>query len=240
MPELAPAPGFRAAGECRARPGAGEVHLWRVPLTGQDPSPNLLSSEERARLDGFSQEDDRTRSLTSQVALHRILGGYPGINEVEFTTGPWGKPMLTGGGLEFSLSHSGDYALVAVAADTPVGVDLERHGIPDDLHKSASRIFTPSELAHFGALPSSAQLQFFYLAWTAKEAVLKALGTGNTVESSSLHLLLPAGNPLQIHLHAHDQTVPFQVHGVEIAKGYSAAVASPRHLTTITRFEHAG
>jgi 4'-phosphopantetheinyl transferase len=90
-----------------------------------------------------------------------------------------GKPELTDApGLSFSLSHSTSVALVAVAQDTRVGVDVELIRVRRHLEKLAARVMTPDEYAAWGAVPPASRTAAFLLSWTAKEAYLKALGVG--------------------------------------------------------------
>lgn len=101
-----------------------------------------------------------------------------------------GRPMLArpaGTGLHISLAtRSG---LVAVAlAHKPVGVDVERIE-PSAAPPLAS--LHPNERDALAALPASARPLAFAQIWTAKEAYVKALGTGflRAPESFSVTLL---------------------------------------------------
>ncbi len=91
-----------------------------------------------------------------------------------------GKPRL-GAPLRdwhFSLTHSGPWALLALARDRPVGADLERLRPRQRLLQLARRHFTAAEYATLRSLPAPRRLPAFYRLWTAKEAVLKAHGAG--------------------------------------------------------------
>ncbi len=74
----------------------------------------------------------------------------------------------------FNLSHSNDFVMLAIS-DTPVGCDIER------LHKAilSHHVFHPKELARLHSLPEGdTRNREFLRLWTAKEAFLKAIGTG--------------------------------------------------------------
>ena len=81
----------------------------------------------------------------------------------------------------FSLSHTRGAALVAVASQGKVGVDLESaHRLADAL-PLANRYFAPEECIDTLSQPDEAAMrQRFLLYWTLKEAYLKALGLGLT------------------------------------------------------------
>ena len=91
-----------------------------------------------------------------------------------------GKPRFDGTlrDWHFSLSHSRGHALLALARDQALGVDLESPRPRPHLLALAQRFFTPIETETLRNLPEEHRLHAFYALWTAKEAVLKAAGVG--------------------------------------------------------------
>lgn len=84
----------------------------------------------------------------------------------------------------FNLSHSGDFVMLAIS-DTPVGCDIER------LHKAilSHHVFHKNELALLSSLPEGdARNREFLRLWTAKEAFLKAIGTGIDADATTYDL----------------------------------------------------
>lgn len=81
--------------------------------------------------------------------------------------GPRGKPFLASHpDVHFSVSHSGDLAIVGVTRAGPVGVDVERiRPVPEAEHIARRWLH--------GADPAN-----FFDHWTRREAHLKALGIG--------------------------------------------------------------
>ncbi len=78
--------------------------------------------------------------------------------------------------MHFSLSHSGDRILVAVAP-VPVGVDVET--VPaDGLVRDLVSALHPRERAELEALPDSGRPAAFARCWARKEAALKVSGVG--------------------------------------------------------------
>lgn len=161
---------------------AGEVHLWRAPLT---PTPELsatLSPEEWLRASRFHFERDRERFIATRGLLRTILAGYTGTAaaELNFTTGAHGKPELDGlaNSLRFNLSHSDDLMLLAATHFREVGVDLEfmRANLP--FETLADHYFDPEEAWDLRLLPAAQRAWKFYDTWTCTEARLKAGGTG--------------------------------------------------------------
>ncbi len=116
----------------------------------------------------------------------RLAAWWTGVTlrpaSVVFTAGPWGKPMLDatihGTALRFNLSHSHELALVVVARDRDVGVDVERMRVLPDLEGIVARFFSAAERATLDRLPRDRRLHAFFRFWTVKEAYLKACGDG--------------------------------------------------------------
>lgn len=81
-----------------------------------------------------------------------------------------------GGGVHFSLSHSGDVAYFAFAA-VPVGVDVEEVPGPDAVADLLGSLH-PAETAELTALAMPERRAALGRVWARKEAVLKAVGTG--------------------------------------------------------------
>lgn len=92
----------------------------------------------------------------------------------------------------FNLSHSNDFVMLAIS-DTPVGCDIEH------LHKAilSHHVFHPRELARLLSLPEGdARNREFLRLWTAKEAFLKAIGTG--IDENAASYDLSDGGPIRL------------------------------------------
>lgn len=98
---------------------------------------------------------------------------------------PGEKPVLASGAPHFSLSHTGGHAVLAVSPE-PVGVDIEEIRSITDLGSLAARVFSAGELSKFAAVPLSRRQTAFFSCWTRKEAILKEMGTGLSLDPSLL------------------------------------------------------
>lgn len=165
------------------------VHVWFCELSRyaecQASFAAQLSDDERARAARFAFERDRRRFILSHGLLRRLLSRYTSMtaDEIQFATGEHGKPALSrpaspSGDIRFSLSHSGEYALMAVARGREVGVDVEVRKANLECLKLAERFFAPREAQAMATLYEDAQQRLFYRLWTAKEAYLKGRGVG--------------------------------------------------------------
>lgn len=169
------------------RLGRGEVHSWCVPLdvapAAIDGFYATLSEDERARGARFHFERDRRRFVVARGALRNLLGCFletdPG--QIRFVYNASGKPALSPtfrSPLKFNLSHSGEQALIAVAAAADVGVDLEQVRPLPDRAEIARCFFSAAEIDALSWLPTHLQDQGFFKLWTEREAYVKARGDG--------------------------------------------------------------
>ena len=131
-------------------PGRGVVHVWTIDLEEAALDfPELLSDDEITRFSSINHKKARLDFLRSRASLRLILASYLGVTaaDIAFSYNENGKPELALSGypmLNFNLSHSDKYCLLAVAADSEIGVDVERVQATRDYHALARRFFTPS------------------------------------------------------------------------------------------------
>jgi 4'-phosphopantetheinyl transferase len=166
-----------------------EIHVWiaRTDLASDAIRADLavLSDDERARAGRFRFEEDQHRSIVARATLRRVLGTYLSRSpqDLHFVFGPQGKPALADGALEFNVSHSGPLVLLAFAAGSPVGVDVEQEKPERDRLGIAQRFFAEPEVEKVRCADDVARA--FYRTWTAKESVIKAVGGGLSIDLSS-------------------------------------------------------
>jgi 4'-phosphopantetheinyl transferase len=182
---------------------AGEIHVWRVrldtPVTGETP----LSADELQRAQRLCDAWKRNHFIAGRAAMRDLLGGYTGIepDRLQFVYGPHGKPSLRDNPLRFNFSNSGEIALLAVACDREVGIDIEYRDRSISVEPLAAHILTAAEAAAFRRLPQGKRRAALLAAWTRKEAYLKALGTGFSLSLNSFSVAVPAdGEPAVLEL----------------------------------------
>jgi 4'-phosphopantetheinyl transferase len=121
----------------------------------------------------------RPLAWPTHAGLRQILATYLGVEyaSVDVCHDADGKPYVDGGP-PFSLSDSGDLALIAVGNDVPIGVDIEQIRADRPVEGFAQRFFSPYEREALRPLSGEELVEAFYWCWTAKEAYLRALGVG--------------------------------------------------------------
>jgi len=147
------------------------VEVWQIDLSrGPRASAASLSAAERARAARLLGAGQAERWMAARSALRELLGERLGVAPaaVELAAGEHGKPEVPGAALRFNVSHTGEFALIALAG-REVGVDVERL---DRTSRAVERTLTPGERA---TAPGHEELLRI---WCRKEALAKAIGGG--------------------------------------------------------------
>ena len=182
-----------------------EVHVWRVPLDSTDavlqPLAATLSLDERARAEKFFFDRDRNAYVTARGVLRELLAGYlhRSPSELQFAYESRGKPFLAHPSsdqpLNFNVAHSRNIALLAFSRGISLGVDIEFIRTDIASEEIATRYFATQEVAELRALPAEQRPAAFFLAWTRKEAYVKALGDGLQIPLASFCVSLTPEQP---------------------------------------------
>lgn len=224
------------------------VHLWLLQhASGFGDPVNLastLSAGESRRAAAFAHATDRQRYVAAHAFVRRVLAHYTGIDarRLNFADGAAGKPSLAAaqaaGGIQFNLSHSGDVALLGVARDRAVGVDVEVVRRLDDLDALVRATFSADERRRFEALDAARRHEAFFAAWTRKEAVVKATGSGLSTELARIEVTIDPREPLAVV--AIDGSAAaargWSLWGGRLAPAVLWAAASPQAGLVVQRF----
>ncbi|WP_434624396.1 4'-phosphopantetheinyl transferase family protein [Azospirillum sp. B2RO_4] len=164
-------------------PAPGVVRVWFADLAAlsahREAMRALLSADELERADRFMMERLTERFILRRGLLRLLLGRCTGRDPagLVFDYGTHGKPALAGGPA-FNLSDSEDALAIAVAAEGRIGVDIERLRPIESADGIADRFFHPTERVALQGLGPDQRDEGFLLAWTRKEAFIKAAGVG--------------------------------------------------------------
>ena len=226
-----------AAGQ--GTPADGTAEVWWARRQDAGPSlVGLLDHAERERWAAYRRDEDRERFLVgcglAKTVIAACTGQRPG--EVSFDRTcrrcgkPHGKPAVRSGGLELSVTHSGDLVAVAVAT-APVGVDVEQlearpyelgGGDPDAL---ARMVLADAERAALAAVHPSGRAHAFLVAWTRKEAVTKAKGDGLRVPFADVVVAADAAAPRLVAWPYPQDPRSVSLLDLDTQPGYVAALA---------------
>src|SRR5580692_11778627 len=169
-------------------PSAGSADVWWLDITSVNVGRAELaelSLEEHKRAAAFAFRADRRRYTAAHVMLRRVLSGYLDFppSSLVFHREPCprcgkqtGRPALPlRFGVHFSLAHSGDAVLIAVAAQQ-VGVDVEQQ--PTGCVCTMSADMNTADAEWGRSLSESGRHELVIRWWVRSEAVLKCTGEG--------------------------------------------------------------
>lgn len=129
-----------------------------------------MSALRRERVSRLKLNDDKKRTLSGEMLIKKHFG-----DDAIIEIGDKGKPYLKNKKGEFSVSHSGDYVLLAVS-DEKIGADIEC--IREINENITKKICTPEEAEFVNSSKGTDKNLRLLLIWTFKEAFFKYLGTG--------------------------------------------------------------
>ncbi|EOW9527132.1 4'-phosphopantetheinyl transferase superfamily protein [Bacillus cytotoxicus] len=175
--------------------------IWWAQISDLQPWHfHLLDEEERKKANSFHHAADRARFVIGCVISRLVLRKHLAVSPLQVPidrTCPvcklaHGRPQLPDGMPQLSVSHSGEYVVVAFTASAPVGIDIEQITPNIDVMNMATGVLTDTEMMHVMQLPDEKKIAGFLTYWTRKEAVLKATGEGLMI--SPTHLTVSAPN----------------------------------------------
>ena len=213
--------------------GRNEVHLYwscldDVPQEDLDHYYSLLCDAEKKRAGRFYFHRDRF--IAAHGVLRVLLSACADVapEKLKFKYDDRGKPGLenVNDGLKvcFNLSHSHKAALYGVCRDSRVGVDIEYIRPLSSMESIAGRYFSQTEFETIRSFPQDRQNEVFFQFWTAKEAYLKATGTG--LSGLQQIEITPAGaSPPEKTSHQDESGQSWAIYPVSAIPGYAAAVA---------------
>lgn len=213
------------------KPRVGTVHVWRIRTDLPEATiavlSDLLGEEESRRAEATAHPADRRRYTVAHAALRLILARHLGARpgDLAWRAGPHGKPELAApwtGRTHFSLSGSGDLALLAVSQRRRVGVDLQILPPAVAAIRIAQRFFPPAEAEYVVAGGRSLAAHRFTLLWARKEACIKVYG-GRLADG----MKLPVRQASRFTLDGRDGALPgvLQVTDLRCPTGFRAALA---------------
>ena len=204
-----------------------------MPAFDAAGSGEILSAAEKGRAARYRFEEDRRRYIAGRASLRRILAKrtstQPGEVVIEEPEGEKPRLVLPAGapGIFFNVSHSGDYAVIAVADAAEVGIDIEQIRVDCPINQLARRYYAATEFEWLRNLPEGKRLQGFYRLWTIKEAVLKCAGVGLSVPTQSIRVRLADDQAPTVSCSdaGHTALEDFQVRELNLVEHYASALA---------------
>ena len=182
----------------RSLDGIDVVHVdLRPDADCESRAASWLDERERKRLHRFRVERPRREFALCRSALRINLCALLGCanDQLSFGTLQHGKPYAI---VEdravpnsFNVSHSDAHGLIAFASGGRLGVDAECRRENRDFDGIAERVFGASEREAVEGATGRDKVRLFYRLWTMKEALIKALGTGFSLNPARFEVPSP-------------------------------------------------
>ncbi len=209
------------------------ISTIHVPAFDTAGSEEILSLAEKARAARYRFDEDRQRYIAGRASLRRILAKRTSTSAAElvFEEPEGEKPRLVllrgAPRVFFNVSHSGDYAVIAVSDTAEVGIDIEQIRVDCPIDQLARRYYATAEFEWLRNLAEDKKLQGFYRLWTIKEAVLKCAGVGLSVPTQSIRVRLAEDQAPTVTCSAAGQKAigEFQVRELSPVEHYASALA---------------
>lgn len=142
-----------------------------------------LSRDQINRLSSYKFLSDRENYISRHYCLNKLLEERYNI-KAEISYDVFGRPFINNSNLNISLSYANDFFVIATSLNKLVGIDIEEITDIDNLEQQALIFMNDDEISFWKK--SNDKISLFYHFWTAKEAILKALGKGFLLEPKKL------------------------------------------------------
>jgi 4'-phosphopantetheinyl transferase len=173
---------------------------WLIQTSDHLPTDlDWLSQEERLRFNAFTHAKRRGDWLlgrwTAKQLAARALEDERELREIVILSAADGSPAVSIGGkpmFSLSISHSNRHAFCALVDEGALGVDIEQ--VAPRIEGFAEDYFTAAEQA---LVAQSPQRDLLVTAiWSVKEAALKTLRLGLSVDTRAVTCRIEPGSPL--------------------------------------------
>ena len=193
---------------------------------------DLLDEEERRRWDRFLVKRAQRQYCLCRAALRINLCERLGCENRELSFGylEHGKPFAKVNGvpssISFNVSHSGMHGLIGFCDHDGLGVDLEERDPGRNFDGIGSSVYAPAERRALAAATGPEKAALFYRLWSLKEALIKALGTGFSLNPSRFEVprSMLEGERSSVFRFPHNPSDPFWLEDLGEAR-FAAATA---------------
>jgi 4'-phosphopantetheinyl transferase len=151
-----------------------------------------INKDDQLKADRLHNSEDKKTNLICFTLLRMILSKKlnKSPHDISYINGRNGKPGIKDNSLFFNISHTRDSFAIAISEHSYIGVDLEDLSKSLDFESIIKRVFSGKE-GEFILKSSGKSRNRFFLLWTRKEALLKAIGTGIIPHLSQIEVLRP-------------------------------------------------
>lgn len=183
---------------------AGQIDVWRLNLCLNEEDfkyyQSILDESEKKRAAAFLDNNDRSQWVAAHGQMRLILAMYTGItpSKIPLVQRHGEKPFIQDSKLFFNLSHTKNYALLALSNTGEIGIDIEYKREAAKIEAISRSTFSESEQSAILAVEGEERKTRFFRCWTKKEAFIKAIGKGFSYDTKSFSVPVESDGPSQV------------------------------------------
>jgi 4'-phosphopantetheinyl transferase len=204
------------------------VSVWYVDLDAHFETLDLdiLTTSEVHRAARMINALDARRFIASRHALRTLLASCIACSprEIRYQKTESGKPSVVDATVEFSLSRSYGFALIAYSRNRPVGADIEVVRPVPERDSLIQSTFGDNEKQAFQSFQAESRDEAFLRTWVRKEACLKATGLDLSLPLSRIAVGAGPGK-LDVCIAYRQDQLRLEVDSIESPTSTVAAIA---------------
>ncbi len=213
-----------------------EIDVFYVDLAPNDrfeaAAFGLLNADERTRWGKFMFPGPKRRFALCRGALRKHISDRVGCTNDQLTFGEneHGKPYALVSGrhvpISFNVTHSGRHGLLAFGSSARLGVDIEERVSNRHIDLLSETVFGPNERSEIKSVEGQRKIAMFFKLWTVKEALVKALGVGMSLDTSEFEVpeAMRRGDKRSEFVFPHLPKIRWQLEDISDRR-FSAAIA---------------
>ncbi len=179
------------------------VHIWHLStedlasLNTPTKLSSILSELEINRASALSNPDVKAEYLATRSAIRILLSHYArdvSPKDWVFSVNKYGAPRVqtprSGLHIQFNISHSASFIVIALSVNVAVGVDTEKRTHILNWLELAKDSLAPQEESVLKKMPPDKIPERFFEYWTLKESYIKARGMGLNIPLEQFYFIL--------------------------------------------------
>jgi 4'-phosphopantetheinyl transferase len=214
-----------------------QIHVWccRPSLIADSQLLqqyfSLLNEDELKRYHRFHFDKDRHRHLVTRALVRTTLSHYiPNIQPKSwiFDHNDFGKPSIgntISDSIQFNISHSQDFIVVAVTNEQTIGIDVECIRERKSFNDLIDHCFNKEEQLYLFEDNSREVFERFFQLWTLKEAYIKAFGKGLAISLKDITLKVDENTSITFRGKHKDDPSKWLFHSFKPDPHYQLAIA---------------
>ena len=177
-----------------------DIEVFHVDLAPNDDFEAVafswLDAGERERWRKFLFPGPKRRFALCRAVLRREICDRVRCQngQLTFEEAEHGKPFAVVEGrrvpISFNVTHSGQHGLIAFGSTERLGIDIEERTENRHIELLSETVFGPDERRELDSAVGQGKIEMFFDLWTVKEALVKALGAGMTLDTSEFEVPL--------------------------------------------------